>query len=125
MKEHLKRFQGLKATDESFIPTLRTLMDGFSQHIQTQSSHTLPMLQSVINDQESRSLAQQFEHTKMFVPSRVHDEMSSKPPFDNVVGLLAAPLDRLANMFRKWPKDEPREDKGKKKEKVYIPPGGK
>ena len=91
-------------------------MDRFSQHAEAESSHILPMLQSVVNEQESRTLAQQFDRTKMFAPSRVHQE---KPPFNNVVGLLAAPVDRLADLFRKWPYSA---SAGEKEEKIYVPP---
>ena len=116
IKEHLKHFQTMKAADKDFAATLGGLMDQFSRHVEVENTRNLPMLENVIDSQENRALAAEFEKTKMFVPSRVHQEMSSKPPFDNVVGLLAAPLDKLTNLFRKFPKD--REDK----EKVYNPP---
>ena len=119
IKEHLKHFQDKKPSDSEFIPSLQVLMDRFSQHADAEKRRTLPMLQSVMSDQENRNLAHQFERTKMFAPSRMHQE---KPPFNNIVGLLSAPMDRLADLFRKWPDSASAEkDKGKE-EKIYVPP---
>jgi hypothetical protein len=42
--------------------------------------------------------------TKAFVPSRSHSSAPNKPPL-TVAGLTAAPMDRLADMFRKFPDD--------------------
>ena len=39
----------------------------------------------------------------MFVPSRSHPSAPSKPPFETAVGLLTAPIDHLADLFRSWP----------------------
>ena len=95
-------------------------MDRFSQYAEAENRRTLPMLQSVMSDQENRNLAHQFERTKMFAPSRMHQE---KPPFNNIVGLLSAPVDRLADFFRKWPDTTSAEEKDRgKEEKIYVPP---
>lgn len=49
----------------------------------------------------------------MFVPTRSHPSAPDRPPFETAMGLLAAPIDRLMDMFRKFP-DEPEKKKDKK-----------
>jgi hypothetical protein len=54
---------------------------------------------------ESEDLASRFNNTKAFVPSRSHPSAPDDGgPFETVAGLMAAPLDRLGDLFRKFPK---------------------
>lgn len=46
-----------------------------------------------------------FERTKMFAPTRAHPSAPNKPPFETVVGLITAPLDKLRDVFRTFPED--------------------
>lgn len=40
----------------------------------------------------------------MFTPTRAHPSAPNKPPFETVVGLLTAPIDRLRDLlFTKFP----------------------
>jgi hypothetical protein len=50
----------------------------------------------------------------MFVPSRSHPRAPNRPPFETLAGLLATPIDRLGDLFRKFPKEK----EGAAKEKV-------
>jgi hypothetical protein len=43
--------------------------------------------------------------TKKFVPTHSHPNAPDKPPFETVVGLMTAPLDKLQDVFKKFPKD--------------------
>ena len=60
-------------------------------------------LESALSEEESMGLSKSFGRTKMFVPSRSHPSAPDKPPFETAVGLLTAPIDHLADMFRSWP----------------------
>ncbi|RKK65632.1 hypothetical protein BFJ69_g16114 [Fusarium oxysporum] len=53
--------------------------------------------------EEMEFLARRFDHTKKFVPTRSHPRAGEKPPFETVMGLMAAPMDKLADMLRKFP----------------------
>lgn len=44
----------------------------------------------------------------MFVPTRSHPGVPDKPPFETVFSLLMAPIDRLDDMLRKYPRPEER-----------------
>lgn len=91
--------------DPEFKPTLRGLMDNLSQHIKEEESDDLPALEKAIPDGDSQSMAKSFERTKMFLPTRSHPSAPDRPPFETAVGLMTAPIDKLMDMFRKFPKD--------------------
>lgn len=48
-------------------------------------------------------MAESFGRTKAFVPSRSHPNAGEHPPFEIVMGLLTAPIDHVADPFRKFP----------------------
>ncbi|KAI9852447.1 MAG: hypothetical protein M1830_006793 [Pleopsidium flavum] len=108
VKEHLKKFQDLHASSPEFIPTLKTLMAGLSKHNKEEERDDLPDLERALASSEtskdSEDLATSFNRTKMFVPTRSHPSAPNKPPFETVVGLMAAPIDHLGDLFRKFPK---------------------
>ncbi|KAL4953895.1 hemerythrin HHE cation binding domain-containing protein [Aspergillus filifer] len=103
VKEKLKAFQNMKPSDANFEPTLKSLMSELSTHIKEEESEDLPKLEDAISTAESEKLSKSFGRTKMFVPSRSHPSAPDKPPYETVVGLLAAPIDHLADLFRTWP----------------------
>ncbi|EXK79652.1 hypothetical protein FOQG_15787 [Fusarium oxysporum f. sp. raphani 54005] len=88
IKELLKEFQNMKSTDPDYEEKL-----------------DLPALEQSLKAQgeEMEFLARRFDHTKKFVPTRSHPRAGEKPPFETVMGLMAAPMDKLADMLRKFP----------------------
>ncbi|KAE8363394.1 hemerythrin HHE cation binding domain-containing protein [Aspergillus caelatus] len=103
VKEQLKKFQNLKASDADFIPTIEALMKDLAPHIKEEETTDLPALEEALSPEDSEKLSKSFGRTKMFVPSRSHPSAPSKPPYETAVGLLTAPIDHLADLFRKWP----------------------
>ncbi|PQE19394.1 HHE domain-containing protein [Rutstroemia sp. NJR-2017a BBW] len=103
VKEDLKKFQNLKSSSPDFIPTLDKLMKDLNDHIAEEENDDLPALETALSQADSHSLTKSFGRTKAFVPSRSHPSAPSKPPFETAVGLLAAPIDHLADLFRKFP----------------------
>lgn len=81
-------------------------MEDLSKHIQEEEEIDLVRLEQAITDTESEKLSKSFSRTKIFVPTRSHPGAPDKPPFETAVGLLMAPIDRLQNIFRKWPSGE-------------------
>ncbi|CAI6309676.1 unnamed protein product [Periconia digitata] len=109
LKEHLKRFQNMRSSDPDYIPQIQALYADLQQHIKEEEHDDLPALEkALVRDTEnkgvSETLAKTFERTKMFVPSRSHPSAGEKPAFESVMGLLSAPVDKLADMLRKFPK---------------------
>lgn len=103
VKEQLQRFQNMKAGSSEFFPTIKTLMADLAQHIKEEEEHDLPALEKQLQAGDSESMAKSFRRTKAFVPSRSHPSAPSKPPFETAAGLLTAPIDHLADLFRKFP----------------------
>lgn len=103
IKEALYQFQDMSPADERFVPTLEKLMKDLNEHIEEEEKEDLPKLERVLSGPDSVSMANSFRRTKAFVPTRSHPWAPNRPPFETVVGLLAAPFDRLADLFRSFP----------------------
>ncbi|KAF8976143.1 hypothetical protein BGZ46_008502 [Entomortierella lignicola] len=103
VKEQLYKFQNLKASDAAFESTLIALWRDLSQHIKEEEEHDLIVLEDALQVKDSESLSNSFKRTKYFVPTRSHPNAPDKPPFETVAGLLVAPIDRLKDLFSKFP----------------------
>ncbi|KAL2810025.1 hypothetical protein BJX63DRAFT_434664 [Aspergillus granulosus] len=103
VKEQLKIFQQLDPLNQDFLPTLDTLMEELSEHIEKEESEDLVILEETLSEHDSQSLSKTFNRTKIFLPSRAHPHAPNKPPFETAVGLMTAPFDQVADLFRKWP----------------------
>ncbi|KAF9900047.1 hypothetical protein EC991_007963 [Linnemannia zychae] len=106
VKEQLYKFQSMKATDPEFEPLLKTMWKGLAQHMKEEEETDLVQLEQELSNEESFDLAKKFHLTKKFVPTRSHPSAPNQPPFETVVGLLAAPIDKLRDIFSRFPKDE-------------------
>ncbi|KAJ1680186.1 hypothetical protein EV182_000528, partial [Spiromyces aspiralis] len=105
VKELLYKFQALKADDPDFTPTIKSLWSELCKHIKEEEAQDLMALEKTLKQNDSEDMATKFKRTKKFVPTRSHPSAPDKPPFETVVGLMAAPVDRLMDMFRKFPTD--------------------
>ncbi|KAL6916238.1 hypothetical protein ACHAPO_010697 [Fusarium lateritium] len=105
VKEHLKVFQNLSSTDSEYLPKIKVIWSLLEKHIDEEENRDLPALEEALKShaQETESLANQFSRTKQFVPTRSHPSAGENPPFETVMGLMAAPIDKLMDMFRKFP----------------------
>ncbi|KAJ6166948.1 hypothetical protein N7470_002395 [Penicillium chermesinum] len=103
IKEQLKVFQGLPSTDPRFAAALEELMGDLTPHMQREESEDFVALEEALSEGESEEIARVLDRTKAFVPSRSHPLAPVDPPFHTVAGLLTAPLDMIADLFRKWP----------------------
>ncbi|PGH05650.1 hypothetical protein GX51_02810 [Blastomyces parvus] len=110
IKEQLYKFQNMSAQDPEFRPTLDGIMERLNKHIQEEEEEDLASLESVIQLDESESLATKFKRTKMFVPTRAHPHTPKNPAFATVVSFLEAPLDKLEDMLRRFPEEEEGEE---------------
>ncbi|PGH10209.1 hypothetical protein AJ79_05462 [Helicocarpus griseus UAMH5409] len=102
-KEQLQEFQSMKPTDANFEPTINSLMSHLSEHIKAEEADDLPALENALSNEDSEALSKSFKRTKMFVPTRSHPAAPDKPPFETAVGLMTAPIDKIADMFRRFP----------------------
>ncbi|KAK4113266.1 hypothetical protein N656DRAFT_708435 [Canariomyces notabilis] len=105
VKEKLYEFQQMSPSDANFDPAIDSLWETLSQHITEEERDDLPELEKAIDSDMSGSLARSFHRTKHFVPTRSHPSAPDRPPFETAAGLLTTPLDKLMDMFRKFPDD--------------------
>lgn len=107
----LKEFQNLNAVDDAFVPKLEEIWTELEHHIEEEESKDLPNLARALSfrpirgssDGSSESLAREFERTKAFVPSRSHPAAGKNPYFESAICMSATPIDRIADLFRKFP----------------------
>ncbi|EHL00325.1 hypothetical protein GLAREA_03270 [Glarea lozoyensis ATCC 20868] len=106
VKEALNTFQKLTPSDSEFFPTLDALMKDLTEHMKEEENDDLPALETALSEDDSEALAGSFGRTKHFVPTRSHPMAPARPPFETVVGLMTAPIDKLGDMFRKFPEEK-------------------
>ncbi|RAK98478.1 hemerythrin domain-containing protein [Aspergillus ibericus CBS 121593] len=86
VQDLLYKFQSLHPTSEEFIPNMSAL-------------------EKTLHKDESGRMVSSFDRTKRFVPTRSHPAAPDRPPFETVVGLMAAPVDRLMDLYREFPEE--------------------
>jgi hypothetical protein len=101
----LYKFQKLSSADSEFRPTIELLWCELSKHIEEEETHDLPALEKTLSEGDSKAMSKSFKRTKMFVPTRSHPAAPDKPPYETVAGLLATPIDKLGDMFRRFPQE--------------------
>lgn len=89
--------------DEEFNPTLSALWKNLKQHMEQEEQKDMVAIENSLSALESEHLARSFERTKMLTPTHSHPDAPDRPPFDTAAGLMAAPLDRIRDLFRKFP----------------------
>jgi hypothetical protein len=112
-KEHhkvkllLKEFQNMHAESVDYVPKLKELWKLLARHIKEEEERDLPALEAALQSMEGESekMAKKFGLTKAFVPSRSHPSAGENPYFESAMGMLAAPIDHIADIFRKFPED--------------------
>ncbi|KAK9386044.1 hypothetical protein V1515DRAFT_538579 [Lipomyces mesembrius] len=105
VKDDLYKFQNMQSSDKDFIPSLTTIMNELKEHMRNEEEVQLPQIEKALSDDESIKLAKSFSRTKHFVPTHSHPSAPNKPPFETPVALLTAPIDKLMDIFKKFPSE--------------------
>lgn len=93
--------------DRDFNEALSALWKNLKQHMEQEEHKDLAVLEDRMSAEESEEMARSFERTKMFTPTHSHPGVPDRPPFETVAGLMAAPLDKIRDLFRKFPNQGP------------------
>ncbi|KAF9556871.1 hypothetical protein CPC08DRAFT_764939 [Agrocybe pediades] len=115
VKELLYQIESVKVGTEEHASILKAVVDHLKPHNDSEEQKDLPALQKAIGNDAAAEAAASFKRTKKFVPTRSHPSAPDQPPMETVAGLMAAPLDKLKDMFAKFPTDE---DKAAAKEEA-------
>ena len=97
-------------TDPRFWPKLDTLMDVLHHHVEHEKNEDMPRLEGILSREESEALARSFQRTKNITPTRSHPSAPTNYYFENLAALLAAPIDRFADLFRDFPDDQDKDE---------------
>ena len=89
----------------SFDPLLEKLIKDLHEHIHHEKTEDMPKTEEVLSREESQALARSFERTKMITPTRSHPSAPNKPYFENFAVMLAAPIDKFADLLRAFPEE--------------------
>ena len=106
VKNLLYKFQQLKSSDPKFKQTLSSIWRLLSEHIKEEEREDLPALERHLAQDASQSMAASFGRTKHFVPTHSHPSAPDVPPYETAVGMLATPVDKLMDMFKKFPNED-------------------
>lgn len=95
----------MKSSDPDFVSKLKEIWGPLKKHMEEEEKEEMPALEKELASSKgaSEAMAKSFERTKKFVPSRSHPAAGEHPPFETVMGLLTAPIDHIADLFRKFP----------------------
>ncbi|KAL2039751.1 hypothetical protein N7G274_007610 [Stereocaulon virgatum] len=91
--------------DSHFSPLLERLLKDLHTHIEHEANGDMPRLEKILSKDESRDLANQFERTKLILPTRSHPSALNKPYFENFAAMLAAPIDKFLDLLRSFPQE--------------------
>jgi hemerythrin superfamily protein len=113
VKKLLSKLESLKVGTPEYDQTIAGLMKHLHEHNQSEEMQDLPPLEEVLRSKAadnatdpSKEAAVSFKRTKLFAPTRGHPGAPNHPPFETVAGLLLAPIDKLKDMFAKFPTEE-------------------
>lgn len=106
VKNTLYELQDMTPLDSRFMPLLDTLLDNLHHHIEHEKDEDMPRLEKLLSREESQALAKSFQRTKNIVPTRSHPAAPTEYYAETLVGLLAAPIDKLQDWLRDYPDEE-------------------
>ncbi|KAJ3008817.1 hypothetical protein HKX48_008324 [Thoreauomyces humboldtii] len=106
IKDDLHILDRMSKLDATYPNQLAKVMRDLDHHFKEEERVELPKLADHLSKEESGRMRKEFERMKRLVPTRPHPSAPDKPPFETVAGLLAAPLDKIKDMFRSFPKKE-------------------
>ncbi|KAI1631106.1 hypothetical protein F4809DRAFT_194125 [Biscogniauxia mediterranea] len=110
IKQELYKFQGLNASDHDFLPTFEGLYSNLLKGDMEEEAREAKQLEDHINESESLNLSKAFDRTKLLAPTRSHPTAPAKSPFESASVMLATPIDKIADIFRKFPKQDVGQD---------------
>jgi len=110
VKEQLYNLEQLSAGTSEYDRTITKVMEHLRPHNDSEEREDLQLLEPLLGMDGSKEAAASFKRTKQFAPTRAHPSAPNQPPGETLVGFLAMPLDKLKDLFAKFPTEEMKED---------------
>ncbi|KAL9526638.1 hypothetical protein SMMN14_09569 [Sphaerulina musiva] len=129
IKEDLYQIQSMNPDDARFFPLVEKLEQDFKVHVKHEKEEDMPMLEERLTRKESNEMAKWWQRTKGITPTRSHPSAPNRPYAENLVGLLAMPIDKVGDWVRSFPEDDRMEEvtrtgRAMKKKKKSTTAGG-
>src|SRR3990167_1194937 len=102
-KEQLSRLESLAIETNEFDKIMEKINKALNEHMQKEEEEQIPEFERVTDSQVLKDLAKKFEHRKKIVPTRPHPNAPTTPYLETLVGLIAAPIDKVSDLFRDYP----------------------
>ncbi|KIK57150.1 hypothetical protein GYMLUDRAFT_75676 [Collybiopsis luxurians FD-317 M1] len=109
VKEQLYKLDSLTAGTDEYDTLIKQVMAHLRKHNDSEEIKDLPQLEPKLGTEGSQQAAASFTRTKKFAPTRTHPSAPNKPPAETLVSFLALPIDRIRDMFAKFPTEEMKE----------------
>ncbi|KAF8883419.1 hypothetical protein BD779DRAFT_1443967 [Infundibulicybe gibba] len=110
VKNQLYRLDSLAPGSTEHQGLLKDIMTHLHKHNDSEEQEDLPLLEPTIGVDGSSMAATNFTRTKKFAPTRAHPSAPNKPPFETLAALMAAPMDKLKDLFTKFPTEKMQEE---------------
>ncbi|KIO06319.1 hypothetical protein M404DRAFT_998946 [Pisolithus tinctorius Marx 270] len=106
VKVLLARVGNLSVGTPEHENVLSKVNDVLAEHMKGEEEHDLPLLESKLQTEESYNAEREFQRTKALAPTRPHPTAPDKPPYEILAGFLALPMDKIKDLFSKFPTEE-------------------
>ncbi|KAF8838179.1 hypothetical protein BDN67DRAFT_971935 [Paxillus ammoniavirescens] len=106
IKIMLAQLESMQVGTEEYNTLMSKMMAQLREHNDSEERNDLPLLEGVLHLDNSNEAAHRFNTTKRFVPTRPHPRAPDQPPFETLVAFMAAPIDKLKDMFASFPTEE-------------------
>lgn len=117
VKKFLYKLESFSAGIVEYGDMVKQVMDHLRPHINSEETNDLPKLEVELGDESSAESPRSFTLTKKSVPthhngfrvvcsqapSRPHPSAPDKSPYETLVGFLSTPIDKLKDMFARFP----------------------
>ena len=103
VKENLSKLEKLSIETEEFHRIMIATQNSLVEHMKKEEEEQLPEFERLSTHEEIEAIVKKFERRKAIVPTRSHPNAPINPYLESLVGLLAAPLDKLKDMFSDFP----------------------
>ncbi|KAH8919893.1 hypothetical protein BT69DRAFT_1223552 [Atractiella rhizophila] len=106
VKERIYKLERMKVGTAEYDNLLLEIMEHLQEHNNSEELNDLPSLEEKLGQEASQSAAASFRRTKKFAPTHAHPSAPNKPPLETLAGFMALPIDKLKDMFMKFPTDD-------------------
>jgi hemerythrin superfamily protein len=99
-KTTLNELEKMQPTDERFDAKVTVLIESVRHHVEEEENDLFPMVREAMNGPQLDELGETMEKAKATAPTRPHPFMPDTPPFNQIIGLPVAMVDRVITTAR-------------------------